>query len=387
MTQRRSKVDHGRLSVSRQLRRGRPALYTEYAADTGLLNTPGKRAWVGVLFVAMLVIPFVTERDLTSLVTIAIVSAIGAIGLNLVTGYAGQVSLGHAFFLGLGAYTAAFFGGEDPGLRGLGLDMAIWLPLAGLVPAAVGLLVAPLAARVRGLYLAIVTLGLVFLGLHVFSELRSFTGGPGIGRSAAPPTFLGFDLRGSGPVLGVDLAGPERFYLFCLVLLVIGVLAARNLARSRMGRAFAAVRDRDIAAEVMGVPLTRTKVIAFGISSFYAGIAGALLVIANGGYIEPTYFGLFLSVDFLAMILIGGPATISGSLAGAAFVTLLPRVVRTLGESTGGVVGDSGILSTEQLENVLFGAFIVGFLILEPRGLYGLWMRVRNYWKAWPFSY
>jgi branched-chain amino acid transport system permease protein len=369
-------------------RRGRPELYTAYAADQAMLNTPGKRSGVGVIVAVAVLAPFLLPRDLTLLLSTAFIFAIGAIGLNLVTGYAGQVSLGHAFFVGLGAFTAAYVGGpETATLRGLELEMWVWLPAAGLVAAFVGFLVAPLAARVRGLYLAILTLGLVFIGEHLFKELRSFTGGPQVGRRAARPIIFGFDLSARHTILGVDLTGQQVYYLFCLLMLIVLAVAARNLARSKLGRAFAAVRDRDIAAEVMGVPLTRTKVLAFTISSFYAGICGALLAV-NFGQPTPENFNLTLSVIFLAMILIGGVSTVSGSIIGALVIQLLPRFVQWVSHYVPGVGrGSGGIITVDQLEGMLFGALIVVFLVIEPRGLFGLWLRVRNYWKAWPFSY
>ena len=159
----------GDAAASRRTLRGRPLLYTRYADEIALFTTATKRNWAIAGVVALVILPFGLERDLVSLMATACVFAIGGIGLNLLTGYAGQVSLGHAFFLGVGAYTAAVFGGEaSGGVIGLGWDMALWLPLAGIVPALVGLAVAPLAARVRGLYLAILTLGLVFIGEHIF---------------------------------------------------------------------------------------------------------------------------------------------------------------------------------------------------------------------------
>jgi branched-chain amino acid transport system permease protein len=372
----------------RIVRRGRPELYTEYAADQAMLNTPGKRASVGVLLLVAVLAPFLVSRDITSLLGTAFIFAIGAIGLNLVTGYAGQVSLGHAFFVGLGAYTAAFVGGPASGtLRGLGLEMWVWLPAAGLVAAFVGFLVAPLAARVRGLYLAILTLGLVFIGEHLFKELRTFTGGPGVGRRAAPPVVFGFDLSARQEVFGLEMTGQQIYYLFSLLMLVVLAIGARNLARSKVGRAFAAVRDRDIAAEVMGVPLTRTKVLAFTVSSFYAGICGGMLAVAYGQP-TPENFNLTLSVIFLAMILIGGVATISGAITGAIVIQMLPRFVQWLSHYVPGISrGSGGIITVDQLEGMLFGVLIVVFLVVEPRGLFGLWLRVRNYWKAWPFSY
>lgn len=369
--------------------RGRRALYTSYASDQAPLNTPAKRLWFGALIAGLLALPFLATAEITALFAIAFVSAVGAIGLNIVTGYAGQVSLGHAFFLGVGAYTAAVLGGE-PGraVLGYGLDIWVWLPAAGLAAALIGLMVAPLAARLKGLYLAIVTLGLVFVGEHVFREARFITGGVGTGRSAARLTFLGerFDRRTS---LG-DLAITRemKLYLLTLVVLVILGVLSHNLTRSAIGRAFAAVRDRDIAAEVMGVGLLRHKVIAFGVSSFYAGVAGALLSIVTG-FIEPGTYNLLLSVQFLAMVLIGGVATLSGSLFGAGLVILLPRLVQELPRFLPFVTGQStgGLITTFQLQTLLYGVFIVVFVILEPRGLFGLWVRVRNYWRAWPFSY
>lgn len=378
--------------VSRAAKRGRPALYTEYAADQAILNTPAKKVWTALIVLAVLAAPFLpfVSRSQQADLTLVFIYAIGGIGLNLVTGYAGQVSLGHAFFIGIGAFTGAVLGGTSTqNVVGYELDLLIWLPAAGLLTGLVGLLIAPLAARVRGLYLAILTLGLVFLGEHLFKELSFISGGLGVGRRGPDPTIFGFGLYQPQEILGLQLTRETPFYLFCFLMLVVFGIAARNLARSRMGRAFAAVRDRDIAAEVMGVPLLRTKVVAFGVSSFYAGIAGALFSVSFG-QITPENFGglggLLLSVEFLAVILIGGVATISGPIIGAAFVVLMPRLVQAYAGSIP-LIGDGTLLSLQQLEGVLFGVLIVLFLVLEPRGLFGLWLRIRNYWKAWPFSY
>jgi branched-chain amino acid transport system permease protein len=377
-------------TTPRSLRRGRPELYSSYAADQGLWNTPAKRWSFILVLVAASSLPFLLNRDLMGLATLVVVYAISGIGLNLVAGYAGQISLGHAAFMGMGAYTAALLGGSPSGtIRGFELDLLIWLPMAGAVPALVGWLFAPIAARVRGLYLAILTLGLLFLSEHVFKEARWLTGGAGLGRAPAEPTVLGFELYARRTVLGQDLAAIGVFYLFALFLLVVLAILARNLARTRPGRAFSAVRDRDIAAEVMGVSLLRTKRLAFTLSSFYAGIAGALLTIVLG-FMTPERWNLLLSIDFLAVVLIGGAATITGPIIGAAFVVLMPRLIETFAGSIPFVavkVGDPGILNVFQLQRMLFGVMIVLFLVLEPRGLFGLWIRARNYFKAWPFSY
>ncbi len=377
-------------TIPRSLRRGRPELYSDYAADQSLWNTPAKR-WsaVAVLLVA-LYLPFTLNRDLMGLAALVVVYAISGIGLNLVSGYAGQISLGHAIFMGLGAYTAALLGGSPTDIvRGYELDLLIWLPMAGIVPAVVGWLFAPIAARVRGLYLAILTLGLLFIGEHILKEARWLTGGAGLGRAPAQPVVLGFDLYARRTVLGTELPAIGVFYLFALVLLVVMAILARNLARTRQGRAFSAVRDRDIAAEVMGVPLLRTKRLAFTLSSFYAGIGGALLTIVFG-FTTPERWNLLLSIDFLAVVLIGGAATITGPIIGAAFVVLVPRLIEIFAGSLpfiSSTVGGSGILNVFQFQRLLFGAMIVLFLVAEPRGLFGVWIRIRNYFKAWPFSY
>lgn len=364
---------------------GRPLLYTEYKQDMALLNTRAKRRSLGVLLLVALLAPALLTDEILQILALGFVASIGAIGLNIVTGYAGQVSLGHAFFLAVGAYTAAALSGDPEGRTiGLGITfLPVWLIAAGLAAALAGVIVAPLATRLRGLYLAIVTLGLVFLGEHIFKEWRALTGGPGVGRPAAVPELFGYRLDQAGPYLGRD----QQLYLLMFVLLVIFAVLARNLARSRVGRAFAAIRDRDIAAEVIGVNLRRYKLLAFAISSFYAGCAGALLYTISG-FFDPGSFNLLLSVQYIAMVLIGGVATISGSIAGAMFITLLPRITRELPALLPFISAESTQTpNVFQVETVLYGLLIIVFLVFEPRGLYGIWVRVRNYWKAWPFSY
>ncbi len=374
--------------VTRDVRRGRPALYTSYAADQAIWNTSVKRSWFAVLVVIAICAPFLVAADLTYLLTMAVIYAVGGIGLNLLTGYAGQVSLGHAFFLGLGAYTAAVLGGTGGATTwGLGLDLAIVLPAAAVLPALVGLLVAPLATRVRGLYLAVLTLGLLILGEQLFKIMTPITGGQGVGRGVATRTLFGVDLTQTYAIGPVHVPPHISFYLLCLALLVALGIGARNLARGRYGRGFAAVRDRDIAAEVMGVNLLRTKTLAFTLSSAYAGVAGALLSMLIGR-VAPEMWNLFLSIDFLAVIVIGGIATISGTIIGACFVVLLPRMLEELTHVIPWIsVSSGGLVNVFQLQTIIFGVLIIVFITLEPRGLYGLWMRVRNYFAAWPFSY
>jgi branched-chain amino acid transport system permease protein len=366
--------------------RGRPGLYTAYAQDMALLNTGAKKVSIGVLLLLAVLGPFLFQDDLLRLLATGCVLAIGAIGLNLVTGYAGQVSLGHAFFLGVGAYTASVVSGDptDDDVWGFGITfLPVWLLAAGIVAALLGLIVSPLASRLRGLYLAIVTLGLVFIGEHLFREWDSLTGGVGVGRQGPDPVLFGLDLSRRTESFSAD----QQMYWLMLVLLVIFAVVGRNIARSAMGRSFAAVRDRDIAAEITGVDVRKAKRRAFVVSSFYAGCAGALLY-SILGYIDPSSFGLLVSVQFIAMVLIGGVSTISGSIMGAFFIALLPRLTRELPA----YLPFLSASATEtpnvfQVETLLYGLLIVLFLIFEPRGLFGLWIRIRNYWKAWPFSY
>jgi branched-chain amino acid transport system permease protein len=364
---------------------GRPQLYRSYAQELALFNTRPKRIWVGLIILAAFGLSqLLTDNHLNTL-ALAYAFAIGALGLNIITGLAGQVSLGHAFFLGVGAYTAAAISGDPDGRTiGFGItNILVWLPAAGLVAGIAGVVVAPLATRLRGLYLAIITLGLVFIGEHVFREWSDLTGGAGVGREAAVPELFGIEFATDGDYLTSD----QKFYLLMLALMLVFALGARNLARSRTGRAFAAVRDRDMAAEMMAINLPRAKTVAFAISSFYAGCAGALIY-SIIGFFEPSTFGLLLSVQFIAMVLIGGAGTVSGAIMGALFITLLPTVTRELPAYVPFISGQvTDTPNVFQLEQVLYGLLIVGFLLFEPRGLFGIWIRIRNYWKGWPFSY
>lgn len=365
--------------------RGRPELFTSYEQDLALFNTRPKQVGVAVIVLAGLVMPWMVGDPLLQTLATAFVLAIGALGLNIVTGLAGQVSLGHAFFVGIGAYTAAAISGDPDGRTiGLGITFVpVWLIAGGLVAGVAGALVAPLATRLRGLYLAIVTLGLVFLGEHVFREWRALTGGAGVGRPAAEPVVFGYAFNEDSAALTKE----QNLYLLMFVLLLVFALMARNLARSRVGRAFAAVRDRDIAAEMMGIDLGRTKLLAFAISSFYAGCAGALLFTITG-FFDPTSFNLLLSVQFIAMVLIGGAGTVSGTIMGALFISLLAPLTRALPGSVPWISTQvTDIPNVFQVEQILYGLLIVGFLLFEPRGLYGIWVRIRTYWKSWPFSY
>ncbi len=416
---------------------GRPNLYTSYEQENQILPTWTQKVAMGVFALVLLAMPldlwlteqipfvrFLGDDEWLPLVNKVFVFAIATLGLNILAGVAGQVSLGHAFFMGVGAVTAVFLGGHgSENLHGLGLPIWVWLPGAGIGAGIVGVVVSPVAVRLRGLYLAIVTLGLVFLGIH-FGNTKwgaKYAGAPGLGRKA-PDLDLRIwkeetplvNIEDDGRWLWFDISDKAKTYFLLLVVTAVLAVVAKNLIRTRTGRAFQAIRDRDIAAEVMGIPEFKYKLIAFGISSFYAGIAGALFSAALSGQVLAYDFGLFLSVEFIAVLLIGGAGTTSGPLVGAFFVVMIPEFVETftkwLDKTEGGVTGkladvvltspegDFGVifsgtqtpgwqLNVFDWNIVLFGVLIIVFLIFEPLGLYGVWVRVRNYWKRWPFSY
>ena len=311
------------------------------------------------------------------------IAAIGAIGLNLLTGYTGQVSLGQAFFIGAGAYTAAAVGGD------LGLPLVLWLPAAALLGAAVGALIGPFALRLRGNYLAIVTLGLVFLGEHLFRNLDSVTGGNS-GTSVNAEAKL-------GPIdfAAVDLFGDEYIRNQGWFWLIWGVVARRarcsprtSSARARAGRsrrsATATWRPRSSASSSGATRSPRSRSRARS-----RRVAGALYG-AYQQYVSPDEWTLFLSIQYIAIIIVGGVGTVFGAVLGALFLGGLPAVIENYSDSIPGVAtsaGDDGFISVFSLNQAIFGLLIVLFLMFEPRGLAAMWLRVKAYFKAWPFSY
>jgi branched-chain amino acid transport system permease protein len=327
--------------------------------------------------VVALALPFQLGTSALTTATFVVIAAIGATGLNILTGYAGQISLGHAFFLAAGAYTGAKLG-ED-----MGWSAALWIPAAGVVAGLCGALVGPLALRLRGLYLAIVTLGLVFIGQHVFFNAESLTGGPQ-GRTFAPVVIGPFDFS-AGQVLrigGLQIDHNGLYYFLALALLAVATAFAWNVRRTRTGRAMIAVREREVAAAVMGVDVRRVKIAAFTASAFLAGVSGALYA-SYLSFAQPTQFSLAMSIQFIAAIIVGGMGTAAGPLLGSAVVFALPSVLKGLPfvpeEVTGGVsVGD--------LTSISYGLLIVAFLVLEPRGLVGLAGRLRSMHRRAPAS-
>jgi len=360
-----------------------PNLTRRYADELKLFRTRGAKAWLAALIALWAFVPMVVQDPFwLSVLNYAGIAAIGAIGLNLLTGYTGQVSLGHAFFIGAGAYAAAAIGGD------LGLPLVLWLPAAAIVGAAAGALIGPFALRLRGNYLAIVTLGLVFLGEHLFRNLDSVTGGNS-GTSVTAEAKLGPIDFSAVTILGDEYIRNQGWFWLIWGLVALAALFTKNIVRTRPGRAIQAIRDRDVAAEIVGVDLGRYKVAAFAASSALAAVAGALYG-AYQQYVSPEEWTLFLSIQYIAIIIVGGVGTVFGAVLGALFLGGLPAVIENYSSSIPGVAttaNDDGFISVFSLNQAIFGLLIVLFLMFEPRGLAAMWLRVKAYFKAWPFSY
>jgi branched-chain amino acid transport system permease protein len=357
-----------------------------YADDLKLFRGPWRKLGLGLLVFLYLWAPGYFASSTLLTLTLCGVYAIGAIGLNLLTGYAGQVSLGHAFFFGAGGYAAAYLGADH------GWPLLVYLPAAALIGFVVGAVIGPFALRLRGNYLVIVTLGLVFLGEHLWKNWDSVTGG-GSGKSmrAAPTTIGTWDFKDL-TVYGISYERQQSLFWLVWAIVIITAVLAKNLVRSRAGRAMQAVRDRDLSAEVIGVNLARYKVGAFAWSSAFAALSGALYGLVTER-LETPIFNLFLSITFVAMVIIGGVGTIFGGVLGALLVIGGQRFIS---ENSGlaffdpliiSTPGDSGYFSIGEFNNILFGLFIVLFLLFEPRGLAALWLRAKTWFQSWPFSY
>jgi branched-chain amino acid transport system permease protein len=345
---------------------------TSYAADMALYPLPVARWAVGAcagLFIA--VVPLTLGEYPLSLINLCLIAIVGALGLNILLGYTGQISIGQGAFMSVGAYTAANL------IVRLGLPFWITIPAGGLMAAVIGTLVGIPSLRIKGIYLAIATLAAQLIIEWTINHVTWISGGVQSSIEIPRPSFF-----------GMPLSSEAKIYVFLMFFVVLAIVATLNLVRSRVGRAFIAIRDQDIAAEIIGINIFRYKLYAFAISSFYAGVAGALesyyLGIAN--YEQ---FQLDVSIDYLAMVIIGGLGSVLGSIFGALFVTLLPIATRWLLDGFGGLFLTQANLDqlVPQLRLVIFGGLIIFFLIVEPDGLARLWRNIRNYFRLWPFSY
>ena len=341
-----------------------------YKQELSIFETDyGRLCVIFFLIILFFVAPFVVSAYMLYILNTIGIAAIAAIGLNILIGYTGQISLGHGAFFGVGAYAAAILATR------LGLGFYLAIPAAGIITALVGMIFGIPSGRLKGLYLTIATLAGQFIIEYVLIHWDSLTKGT-MGITIPAPNVFHW-----------EIAGDKSFFFLIFLSLVLMTWFAVNIMRSKYGRAFIAIRDNDRAAEGMGIPIFKYKLLSFGISSFYAGFAGALWAYYMVS-ITTEPFNLGLSVEFIAMVIIGGMGNIPGAIFGATFITLLNELLRYV---TGllmnvGFVTSSG-LNMAPLREFVFGLAIVLFILLEPRGIAELWRIFRSSFRLWPFSY
>jgi len=347
-------------------------LKTTYEADMALYPLPIARWTVGALAVLFFVVfPLALHEYYLSILNLVSIAVIGALGLNILVGYTGQISIGHGAFMSVGAYTAANFATR------LEAPWPVNLMAGGLMAALTGAIVGVPSLRIKGLYLAIATLAGQLIIEWIINHVTFISGGVQASIEVPRPSVFGW-----------VIASQRDMYFFLLVFVVLAVVGTLNLVRSRIGRAFVAIRDHDIAAELIGINIFRYKLLAFAVSSFYAGVTGVLYTYYLG-IANYEQFQITVSIEYLAMIIIGGLGSVLGSIFGAAFVTLLPIGIRYAMEAFGSVFfSQQTVLNViPNLRLILFGALIIFFLVVEPEGLNRLWRNIRNYFRVWPFAY
>ena len=325
-------------------------LKRDYREDLTLFEGPIARV-LAALFVLGLVVysQWLAGDFAVYLLTTVALFAMAAIGLNLLVGYTGQISLGHAAFLALGAYGHVI-------LYTMGAPLPVTIFCGAAIAGVFGLLLGIPALRLEGPYLAIATLGFQVTVDQVLGRWEGLTGGR-MGLGVPSPELF-----------GLSLAAPRTYFLWCLAFTVVVVVGVANLARSRVGRAFVAIRDNDLAAEAMGVAVVRYKVMAFALSAFITGLAGALYAHLVDR-INPSTFNLLMIIELLVMVVVGGLGSVLGSILGATLLVLLPHAVA----------------SFRDVQTMLVGAILIAVLLFEPMGMRGRWLRIKYYFKAWPF--
>ena len=340
--------------------------HESYRNDERIFQTWFVKAWLIAFLIACALFPFVGSKYMISIMTEVGIAIIACHGLNILTGFTGQISLGHAAFLGVGAYTCSI-------LIQRGVPFIIALPMAGVMAALVGMIFGIPSLRLRGLYLAIATIAAQFIIEFTIRRWDSLTGG--VEGMFVEPGILGpfhFDNR-------------IQLYYLTFVLAVVATIVIKNIVRARSGRAFVAIRDRYLAAEVIGVHVFKYRLMSFAVSSFFAGIAGALLA----QYLEVIThesFTIHQSIDYLAMCIIGGLGHVLGGIYGVGFWFILERILEVVTTNLNTAFPDH-ITWFVSIREIVFGCVIVLFLIFEPDGLAARWRTIRAYWKLWPFSY
>ena len=340
---------------------------TKYQKDMEIFKTPFLKVCLPLFLVFLLVLPQLLKTEYLWIVLQILIASIGAVGLNILTGYTGQISLGQGAFLGVGAYTSAYVTAK------MGLSFWVGVPAAGFVTAMAGMVFGIPSLRLKGLYLAIATLASQFILEWIFIRWEPVTGGS-YGITIPRPSLAGY-----------TFSTDRSYYYIVLVIAMLMILFAANLMRTRTGRAFMAVRDHYISAEVMGINLFKYRLLSFGISSFYAGVAGALFG-HSLKYVSSEQFNIGVSVVYLAMVIIGGLGSIIGSIFGAVFMILLPKLLSAVTEMVGADFPSIARLAIS-FEEGIFGVIIILFLVFEPDGLAHRWKQIKAYWKLYPFSY
>lgn len=333
---------------------------TSYAQDLALAKHQGHRFWYGALIALLLVAPFGLEEYWLAQLSFVLIYSIVGLGLMLLAGFTGQVSIGQAAFMGVGAYAQVYF-------TTLGLSFPVALVIGMVLSALAGLIVSVPALKVKGIYLGIATLAFGFIVEEGFARWESVTGG-NAGIPVNPAEMFGYVFDGE-----------TSFYYLCLVLCALATLGVLNLLRAPTGRAFVAIRDSEISAQSMGINLAWYKGLAFAISAVLAGVAGALYA-HKMAFISPDQFSLIQSVDLLLLVVVGGLGFVHGAFLGAIFLITMPQLIALgkdfLPESIGGAAG---------LQGLIYGVVLVFFVLFEPMGLYGRWLKIRTWFQMFPF--
>jgi len=352
-------------------------LYNQYFASTAIFShrqderifrTRFKRAFLIVFFILVALTPFFWNEYNFYIINLVLVNLIAALGLNLLIGFTGLLSLGHAAFLGVGAYTSALL------VTHFGVPLLLSVLCAGFVAAGFGLVVGIPSLRIKGFYLMVATLAFQFIIEYTIIHWEGLTRGIRGIELPAPHFF------------GLPLGKHYAYFYFLFLLSAFFMWGLKNLNRSKIGRAFIAIRDNDVSSEIIGIPVFRYKLLAFAISSFYAGMAGALFSALQRSAIPEDYTFL-KSIEFLAMVLIGGLGSLLGTVFGVLFVTMVPEFLN-VGVSILAKRYDPNItIYLGPVKDFTFGLLIILFIILKPEGLVGVWVRIRDYFRIWPLPY
>ncbi len=344
----------------------------DYYEDVQLLHGGATKFWFCVLIACLVALPLTVPNYYLYMVNYMAINVLVAMGLNILVGYTGQISLGHAGFFAIGAYTTVLL------FKSLGVPVLLSLAGGGFLAAGFGFLLGLPALRLEGPYLAIATLGFGMAIIQILGRWEVFGGRMGI---EVPRMTFG----------SLVLNNDARIYAVVMTITVAMIIGARNLLKTRVGRAFIAIRDSDIAAETMGVNLTYYKTLAFAVSAFYAGVAGGLMAFVLG-YINPSSFSFVLSILFLAMVVVGGVGSVLGSVMGGILISFLNLKLDAIQDFP--VIGHIFTIISENwmtvsglpnVASIIFGLILIAIIVFEPLGLYGIWIRTKLYWRTWPF--